>query len=83
MLELFNRFDISVSHDEVEREDTDIVQRILNITRDRRVPVPLSINSQIVIHSVVDNFDKKDHKGGSHDTIIMFFNILFKFLKNV
>ena len=73
LIELFTRLGISVLYDELEREDMDLVQRTLDRTGDHMVPVPPSIKSEIVIDSAVDNFDKSDDKGGSHDTILMFF----------
>ena len=73
LIVLFNHLGISVSYDELEKEDIDLVQRKLDRTGDHRVPLPPSIKSKIVIHSAVDNFGKSDDKGGSRDTILMFF----------
>ena len=73
LIELFNRLGISVSYDEVEREDMDLLQRTLDRTGTHRVPIPPAIKSEVTLHAATDNFDKNDNKGGSHDTILMFF----------
>ena len=62
-----------MSYDEVGRIDMNIVQRTIERTGDRRVPVPPSIKLSNIIHAATDKFDQNDSKGGSHDTILMFF----------
>ena len=62
-----------MSYDEVQREDMDLLQRILDRTCDHRVPIPPTIKSGLTLLGASDNFDKNDNKGGSHDTILMFF----------
>ena len=63
----------SVSYDEIERIDTDMVQRIIDQAGEFRVPVPPSIDPKMVINAATDNFDQNDGKCGSHDTILMLF----------
>ena len=73
LIELLNRLGVSVSYDEVQREDMGLVQRTLDRTGSHRVPIPPSIKCGVTLHGATDNFDKNDNKGGSHDTILMFF----------
>ena len=40
LIVLFNRLSFSVSYDELEKEDIDLVQRTLDRTGDHRVPLP-------------------------------------------
>ena len=55
LIELFNCLDISVSYDELEKDNMDLVQHTLDRTVDHRVPVLQSTKFEIVIHSAVDN----------------------------
>ena len=73
LIDLFCRLGLAVSYDEVGRIDMNIVQRTIERTGDHRVPVPPIIKSSNIIHAATDDFDQNDSKGGSHDTILMFF----------
>ena len=72
LIELSNLLDISMSSDELEKEDVNLVQHILDRTGDHRVPVPPSIKSKTLIHCAEDNFDKSHGNSSSHGTILMF-----------
>ena len=73
LIDLFCRLGLAVSCDKVGRIDMNIVQRTIERTGNHRVSVPPSIKSSNTIHAATDNFDQNDSKGGSHDTILMFF----------
>ena len=46
---------------------------MIALTGPNRVPVPNYLDNETIIHGVTDNFDQKDIKGGSHDSILMLF----------
>ena len=73
LINLRCKLGVSVLYDEIERTDTDMVQRIIAQAGEFRVPVPPSIDPKIVINAATDNFDQNDGKSGSHDTILMLF----------
>ena len=73
LVSLANRLGFSVSYDTFQRIDTSIGFRTIELAGTNRVPVSPSITSDSVIHGSMDNFDKNDGKGGSHDTILMLF----------
>ena len=73
LLTISCRLGLCVSYDEIERIDTSIVQRLIALTGPNRVPVPNYLDNETIIHGVTDNFDQKDIKGGSHDSILMLF----------
>ena len=73
LINLGCKLGFSVSYDELERTDTDMVQRIIDQAGEFRLPVPPSIDPKMVINAATDNFDQNDGKGGSHDTILMLF----------
>ena len=73
LIDMACRLGLAVSYDEVQRIDMGIVQRTIESCGEHRVPVRSNIKSNMVIHAATDNFDRNDRKGGSHDTILMFF----------
>ena len=69
-----NRLGFGVSYEEVERIDTSIIERIIDLVGDdNRVPVPPHINDKTIIHGAMDNFDDKV----THDSILMLFQNRF------
>ena len=68
--------------DEMERIDINLAQRTIEAAGDNRVPVPPVMQSSVMIHGAMDNFDNEENTssgiGSSHDTILMFFRILMK-----
>ena len=77
LIDMACRLGLAVSYDEAQRIDMGIVQRTIESCGEHRVPVPSNIKSNMVIHAATDNFDRNDRKGGSHDTILMFFQNSF------
>ena len=73
LLQEASRLGICVSYEEIERIDTTIVKRITELAGPYRVPIPPHITDTNIIHGATDNFDQKDDKGGSHDSILMLF----------
>ena len=65
-----NRLGIGVSYEEVQRIDTSIIGRTINLVGEGfRVPVPPHIHDDTIIHGAMDNFDDKV----THDSILMLF----------
>ena len=68
--------------DEMERIDINLAQRTIEAAGDNRVPVPPVMQSSVMIHGAMDNFDNEENTssgvGSSHDTILIFFRILMK-----
>ena len=66
-----------LSYDELERIDTGLATRTIQLAGNNRVPVPKTIDSSAIIHDAVDNYDNEEGTssgiGGSHDTILMLF----------
>ena len=63
------RLGICSSYDELQRIDTGIIGRTIDLTGDCRVPVPPHIDSDSIIHGATDNFDHND----CHHSILMLF----------
>ena len=65
-----NRLGLGVSYEEVERVDTSIIERTIDLVcEDNRVPVPPHIDDETIIHNATDNFDDKV----TDDSILMLF----------
>ena len=65
-----NRLGLGVSYEEVERVDTSIIERTIDLVcEDNRVPVPPHIDDETIIHNAMDNFDDKV----TDDSILMLF----------
>ena len=69
LLTLGSRLGFNASYDEVERIDTSIVGRTIELVGENRVPVPPHIDNLSIIHGVTDNFDHND----THDSILLLF----------
>ena len=66
---LMNRMKICISYESMSRIDTGLTKRVVEMAEGHRVPIPSQIQSYIMIHGAMDNFDD----GPSHDTILMLF----------
>ena len=65
-----NRLRLGVSYEAVERVDTSIIERTIDLVgEDNRVPVPPHIDDETIIHNAMDNFDDKV----TDDSIFMLF----------
>ena len=65
-----NRLGLGVSYEEVERVDTSIIERTIDLVgENNRVPVPPQIDDETIIHNAMDNFDDKV----TDDSIIILF----------
>ena len=65
-----NRLGLGVSYEEVERVDTSIIERTIDLVgEDNRVPAPPHIDDETIIHNAMDNFDDKV----TDDSILMLF----------
>ena len=69
LITVLNRLNLCTSYESMERIDTSLTQRVIDLADGHRVPVPPQIQSESIIHGAMDNFDD----GPSHDTILMLF----------
>ena len=60
LINLGCKLGFSVSYGEIERTDTDMVQRIIDQAGELKVPVPPSIDPKMVINAATGNFDQND-----------------------
>ena len=76
-IQTFNRSELCISYDDLERAGIAITQEIINLAGPNRVPVPKNINSSSIIHGAMDNLDHEENTlseiGGSHDIILVLF----------
>ena len=72
-----NHLGFCISYDELERVDTRLATRTIELAGKRRLPVPTNIDSSAIINAAVDNYDNEEAKSsgirGSHDTVLMLF----------
>ena len=81
VINILNKLGLCISYDELQRIDNGIMNRIINIAGQNRVPVSLPIgeddDNESEIQGAMDNFDHDEATfsgiGGSHDTILMLF----------
>ena len=66
---LLNRLKVCTSYDSMSRIDTGLTKRVIQLAEGHRVPVPAQIQSNVMVHGAMDNFDD----GPSHDTVLMLF----------
>ena len=75
-----NHLGLGTSYDEIERIDTALVQRTVDMAGFHRVPVPPSIVSDNIVHGAMDNFDLNENTdpgiGGSHILSSCYFKML-------
>lgn len=77
LLQIFNKLGLSISYHDLLEIDIGLAQRIIDAAGPHRTPVSSDIESSVLIHGAMDNFDHDERtlsgKGGSHDTILMLF----------
>ena len=75
-----NHLGLGTSYDEIERIDTALVQRTVDMAGFHRVPVPPSIVSDNIVHGAMDNFNHNENIdpgiGGSHILSSCYFKML-------
>ena len=77
LVQILNKLGLCISYDELEKIDFGLAQRVIDATGTNRTPVPPPIESSVLIHGAMDNFDHDERTssgiGGNHDTIVMLF----------
>ena len=77
LIQMMNKLDLSMSHEEIERVDYALTHRIIKQAGNGRVPVSSSICSSNISHGAMDNFDHEEDTNssikGSHDTVMVIF----------
>ena len=77
LIQIMNQLGFCIGYDELERIDTRLATRTIELAGESRVPVPTNIDSSAIIHAAVDNYDNEEATssgiGGSHDTVLMLF----------
>ena len=77
LIQVTNRLGFCISYDELERIDTSLALRTIELAGNNRVPVPEVVDGSAIIHGAIDNYDNEENTpsgiGGSHDTILMLF----------
>lgn len=77
LIQIKNRLGLCISYDAMERIDTGLAIRPIQLAGNNKVPVPKTIDNSAVIHGAVDNYDNEEGTssviGGSYDTILMLF----------
>ena len=72
-----NRLGLCISYDKMEKIDTGLAQRTINIAGVNRSPIPSIIKNNVLLHGAIDKFDYDENTtsgiGGSHYTILMVF----------
>ena len=72
-----NRLGLCISHDELERIDTGLATRTIQLAGNKGVPVPKAIDNSAIILGAVDKYDTEEGTSSgiasSHDTILVLF----------
>ena len=72
-----NRLGLCIRFDELERTDTGLATRTIQLAGNKGAPVPKAIDNSAIILGAVDNYDTEEGTSseiaGSHDTILMLF----------
>lgn len=75
--QIMNRLGLCITYDKLERTNTGLVTRTIQLFGNNRIPVPKTTDSSAIIHAAVDNYDNEEGTfsgiGDSHDTILVFF----------
>ena len=77
LIQILNRMGLCTIYEELEIIDVGLAQRIIDLGREPRVPVPPVIQDGVMLHGAMDNYDNNEGTlsgiGSSHDTILMLF----------
>ena len=77
LIQILHRMGLCMSYDELEEIDVCLAERTIATAGHHCKSVFAIINKNTIIRGAMDNFDheenKQSGKGGSHDTILMFF----------
>ena len=74
---MLNKLGISMSYDEVERQNCSLSLRTIEMSGKENVPLPPVIISKNLVQAAIDNFDHEEATpspvGESHDTVMVVF----------
>ena len=77
LIQILNKLGICVSYDVLEKIDTGLTQRTIDVTGISRTPIHSAIESSVMCHGAMDDFDHNESTpsgiGTGHDTILMVF----------
>ena len=77
LIQILDRLAICISYDEIERQNCSLSVRIIHMSGNENIPLPLSIAPGNLVQADIDNFDHEKKTtspiGGSNDTEMVIF----------
>ena len=60
LIQIVNTLGLCLGYDEIERIDTALASRTIELAGNNRVPVAETIDSSAIIHGAIDNYDNEE-----------------------